>query len=325
MTDAKPHGAQPAAGRAVDVRAYGDADREAWDALVDRSRSSHFMFRRDYLEYHRDRFEDASLIVVERGRPVALLPASRHGDEVRSHGGLTFGGLLYDDDAGGRATVERLEAVLDHLRAEGVKRLLYKAVPHIYDRVPAEEDLFALSRAGATLVRRDLSTTIRPDQPIAYTKGRRHAVAKARAAVAVAESDAYGPFMEIETAALLARHGLRPVHTAAELQLLASRFPDNIRLFTAALAGELVAGVVVYETPWVAHAQYIGSTDEGRAVGATDAIIDHLIGTVYAGKRFFDFGISTYDDGRQLNEGLARNKESFGGRTVVYDHYAVEL
>jgi hypothetical protein len=309
----------------TEVRPYRADDRAAWDDLVARSRHAHFMFCRGYLEYHRDRFQDASLVILERGRPVALLPASRHGDEVRSHGGLTFGGLIYDDDAGGRATVERLEAVLDHLRDDGVRRLVYKPVPHIYHGVPAEEDLFALSRCGATLIRRDLSTTVRPDQPLAYSKGRRHAVARARDVVEVTESAAYGPFMEIETAALLARHGLRPVHTADELELLAGRFPDNIRLFTGAVGGELVGGVVVYETPWVAHAQYIGATDAGRAAGATDAIIDHLLGTVYASKRFFDFGISTYDEGRQLNEGLARNKESFGGRTVVYDHYALDL
>jgi len=306
------------------VRPYAAGDRAGWDDLVARSRHAHFMFCRGYLEYHRDRFEDASLIVTQGDRPVALFPASRHGAEVRSHGGLTFGGLIYDD-AGGRATVERLEAVLEHLRRDGVRRLVYKPVPHIYHGVPAEEDLFALSRCGATLIRRDLSTTIRPDQPVGYSKGRRHAVAKARDLVTVTESDVYGPFMEIESAALIARHGLRPVHTAEELELLAGRFPGNIRLFTGAVDGELAGGVVVYETPWVAHAQYIGASDAGRAAGATDAIIDHLLGSVYATKRFFDFGISTYDEGRQLNEGLARNKESFGGRAVVYDHYAVEL
>lgn len=309
----------------TEVRPYRDGDREAWDDLVGRSRSAHFMFRRGYLEYHRDRFQDASLVVVDGGRPVALLPASRHGDEVRSHGGLTFGGLLQDHRTGARETVATLEAIIEHYRAGGARRLVYKPVPHIYHGVPSEEDLFALSRCGAALVRRDLSTTIRPDERVAYTKGRRHAVARAHAAVTVAESDAYEPFMEIETAALVARHGLRPVHTAPELMLLAGRFPQNIRLFTGSVGGEVVGGVVVYETPWVAHAQYIGATDEGRDAGVTDAIVDHLITTVYADKRFFDFGISTYDEGREFNEGLARNKESFGGRSVVYDHYALEL
>lgn len=309
----------------TEVRPYSDGDRAAWDELVGRSRSAHFMFQRGYLEYHRDRFDDACLMAVDGGRPIALFPASRHGDEVRSHGGLTFGGLLQDQRSGARETVETLSAIIDHYRGEGVERLVYKAVPHIYHGVPSEEDLFALVRCGAVLVRRDLSTVIRPDARIAYSKGRRHAVAKAVAAIDVCESDAFGPFMEIETAALLARHGLRPVHTAEELALLAGRFPRNIRLFTGSLAGELVGGLVVYETPWVAHAQYIGATDDGRAAGVTDAIVDHLVSDVYATKRFFDFGISTYDEGRMLNEGLARNKESFGGRTVVYDHYALDL
>ena len=115
------------------------------------------------------------------------------------------------------------------------------------------------------------------------------------------------------------------MHTAGELALLAARFPGAIRLFVALREGTLLGGVVVYETAVVAHAQYIGATDEGRAAGAVDAVVDHLLSDVYAGHRYFDFGISTEDAGRVLNEGLARNKESFGGRGVAYDHYALSL
>jgi hypothetical protein len=108
------------------------------------------------------------------------------------------------------------------------------------------------------------------------------------------------------------------------MTLLAGRFPDHIKLFAAHRAGQMEAGVIVYESPQVAHAQYIGATPEGRESGAPDLIIGHLINDYYAGKKYFDFGISTEDAGRHLNAGLVENKQGFGGRAVVYDFYELE-
>ena len=39
----------------------------------------------------------------------------------------------------------------------------------------------------------------------------------------------------------------------------------------------------------------------------------------------FDFGISTEQGGRYLNEGLIFQKEGFGARTVVYDTYELNI
>ena len=87
---------------------YAPGGRAAWDAFVDLSRNGTFLFRRDYMEYHRDRFHDFSLIITSGGRLSALFPANRDGDTVISHAGLTFGGLILD----GRATVGRVVAMV---------------------------------------------------------------------------------------------------------------------------------------------------------------------------------------------------------------------
>jgi hypothetical protein len=301
-------------------------DAEAWDELIGRSRASHFLFRRSYMDYHADRYTDASLVVRRGGRVVAVLPASRREDVVTSHGMLTFGGLQTDERPGAEGVLRMLELVLEALQADGVARLIYKPVPHIYHRVPAEEDLYALWRLGATLTRREIAASVRLDQPPSYGKARRHAVRRAQAAgLEVARSDDWDAFMDVERQTL-ERHGAVPVHIADELRLLAGRFPDQISLTVARKAGELVAGVVVYATPHVAHAQYIGSTASGRAVSAVDVVVDALIQRhAAAGRRWFDFGISTADAGRTLNAGLAAYKESFGARGVAYDTYAIDV
>jgi Acetyltransferase (GNAT) domain len=308
------------------VRRYERADQAAWDQLVSRSRTGHFLFKRDYMGYHADRFTDLSLLLFDGDRLVALMPGNRTGDEVVSHGGLTFGGLISDPRMSARRTLEAFEAVLGFLREQGVKRLTYKAVPHIYHTIPAEEDLYALFRLGARLIRRDLSSTIRMDTRLDYSKGRKASVKHGQSqGLEIGRSDDFTTFMAVETETL-ARHGATPTHSVDEMELLAGRFPDNIKLFCARYQGNLVAGVVIYETSQVAHTQYIGSTGQGKELAALDVLIDGLIRDYGdAGKRWFDFGISTEEQGRHLNAGLVRNKESYGARAIAYDQYLLDL
>lgn len=308
------------------VRRFAPGDDLVWDAIVDRSRTRHFIFRRGFMTYHADRFADHSLIVEDGGRPVAVLPASIDGDVVTSHGGLTFGGLIGDEALTTRRTLEVLETVGAFLAGDGVTRLVYKPVPHIYHLMPAEEELYALSSLGAQLVHRDVSSTIRPSAPGPRSKGRRAAIKQAGAAgLEVRASDRFEQFMALERTMLNRRHGVDPVHTPAELAMLAGRFAQNISLTIASRGEELLAGVVVFETPAVAHAQYIGATPEGYELHALDLVLDHLITQRFAAKQFFDFGISTTEQGRVLNEGLIRNKESFGARATLYDAYELVL
>ena len=311
----------------VKVVRYDEGRRRAWDEFAERSKNGVFLFLRDYVEYHADRFPDASFMFLDEGeRLVGLLPATARGGVLSSHAGLTFGGVVSGDEMKAGLMLELFDAMLAHLRAEGFRRLIYKAVPHIYHRVPAEEDLYALFRNGARLFRRDLSSTVEMRERLPFSKGRRWSVKQAlKHGVEVARSSDFETFMAVEERVLGAKYGTRPVHTAAEMRLLAGRFPDNIKLFAAHRGGRMLAGVVVYESRQVAHAQYIAATDEGKAVGAADLIIGTLINDYYADKKFFDFGHSTEDGGRYLNAGLAENKQGFGARAVVYDFYEVEL
>jgi hypothetical protein len=306
------------------VERYEHSALEDWDHLVSSARGRHFMFERAYMDYHADRFDDASLIVLRNGRPLAALPASRHGSEVISHGGLTFGGLLSGPQLTTARAVSALDAVASALRSDGVRRLTYKALPHIYHLAPAEEDLFALHAAGARLVRREVSAAISAGTRPAYAEERRRAIEQGRrSGLVVDEDDRIEEYMALVREVLLAGHGVEPVHTPAEMRLLADRFPRNIRLFTASTEGQIVAGVLIYETPSVAHAQYIAVGPRGRELRANDAVLDHLLSEVYP-QKWFDFGISNERDGA-LNAGLIRNKEGFGARAVVHDRYMLDL
>jgi hypothetical protein len=276
--------------------------------------------------YHADRFPDYSLIVLRDGRPVALLPATARDGTVSSHGGLTFGGLLVDETATTPLTLAAFTAIADRLRADGIGRLVYKCVPHIYHALPAEEDRYALFARGARLVRREVTSTVALPNRVPYQERRRRGVKKAKAGqVAVRQTDAFADFWPILEENLNRTHGVRPVHSLDEICHLHRLFPDNIKLFAAFAGSLLVAGTVVFENPTVAHAQYISASEAGKKLAALDAVFDWLISERYRDKRYFDFGISTEEAGRVLNEGLIDQKEGFGARAVVHDCYELDL
>jgi Acetyltransferase (GNAT) domain len=308
---------------ALSLVPYEPSMCEDWDRVVRSARARHFMFERAFMDYHQDRFVDASWTVLLGGRPIAVLPASRHGDEVVSHGGLTFGGLLSTSQLTTVRAMACVEALTRALRASGARRLIYKPTPHLYHLEPAEEDIYALSSAGARLAAREVTAAVCAADRERYSHGRRSSLDASSDSVELGESACWDEYWALLRGVLAARHKVEPVHTASEIGLLASRFPGQIRLFVASSAGEIVAGTVVFETPVVAHAQYMVAGARGRELCALDALIDHLLRDVFS-HVWFDFGISNERDGR-LNEGLMQNKESYGARAIVHDRYVLEL
>ena len=112
------------------------------------------------MEYHAYRFDEQSVIVSKKGRPVAVFPCNRVDERIVSHGGLTYAGLIYGNDLRAADVLEIFLRIAEHYRIIGCRSLNYKAIPHVFHRYPTEEDLYALFRNGARLVRRDLSTVV---------------------------------------------------------------------------------------------------------------------------------------------------------------------
>jgi Acetyltransferase (GNAT) domain len=311
----------------VIIERYADTDAAAWDALVRTSRNGTFLFERGYLDYHHDRFPDHSLLVRDpEGELVALLPAHTAGDAIGSHRGLSYGGLVVGRRLTAPHFLRAFEAVLLFLRSAGFAALDYKTVPHIYHRQPAEDDRYALFLLGARLTRRDLLSVVSLDHPVPYQYRRARGVKKAQAAgVTVQPEDDFTEYWDLLATTLAERHGATPVHSLAEIQSLRDRFPLHIRLHTARRAGELLAGVVAYESDRAIHAQYIAASPAGRQVGALDLVFDTLLGDGRRERTYFDFGGSHEEAGRAINAGLIDQKEGFGARSVAHDHYRIEL
>lgn len=307
---------------------YDGALRREWDSFVGSSRNGTFLFMRDYMDYHADRFADCSWMAFRENRLMAMIPANLDPDGVlHSHGGLTYGGwILPHAHLDGSGLLEIFAEACCVWRDAGIKALDYKPVPYIYCRKPSQEDEYALFRLGARLAECGLSASVDLKGPVAFSQQqRRHLVKTSKLPLEIKEMHDVGLFMKILGVCLRERHDTSPVHTADEMRLLAGRFPDNIRFYATFLEGVPHAAVCIYDTGPVAHAQYIATTSVGRELNLLTPLFNWLITERYADRNYFDFGISTENHGLYLNAGLLRQKSSYGAGGTVYCRYMLGL
>ncbi|MCO4781904.1 MAG: GNAT family N-acetyltransferase [Candidatus Cloacimonetes bacterium] len=304
---------------------YSCDKKEQWDTFVESSKNGHFFYNRDYMDYHKDRFQDHSFMVYDNDKLRAVLPANVTEETLYTHQGLTFGGFIVDSSMTVVLMLEIFELLLSRLADLKIKKLIYKCIPYIYCINPSEEDRYSLFRNEASLVRRDVTTTINLQNRLKYSSIRKKYIKKAnKAGLTFSRSDNYEEYWKLLNS-VLEKYDTKAVHSIEEIQRLQKLFPENIKLYVAKSDSEILAGTVIYENKKIAHTQYLATSIYGKKVGALDFILDKLINEIYVDKEYFDFGISNEDNGHYLNEGLISQKESFGARAVMHDVYQIEI
>lgn len=312
----------------ITITSYSSDQKRLWDDFVKTSKNGTFLFERDYMDYHSDRFVDFSTIARdENASPIALFPANRVGAQLVSHGGLSYGGMVSNHQMTTARALSIFDAWISYCRINGIREIIYKTIPSIYHRGPSQEDRYALFRFGFELFRRDVLSVCDSQYPLATQERRRRGYNKAmKAALEVDESNDFATFWEILENNLAKKHGVRPVHSLSEIENLKSRFPNNIKLFSVRQSGESIcAGTVLYCTPSAVHIQYIASDEHARSVGALDLLCMTLRRRAFESYRYFDFGISNEDNGVYLNQGLIEFKEGFGARAICHDFYKLSI
>jgi len=211
---------------------------------------------------------------------------------------------------------------------DGLRSLRYKPVPLPYHRVPSADDLYALFRLGATRSRCDLASVLDLGRSPVPSKRRRRSLRKAeREGVRVAAGTEHlEALWSVLTGRLAAKYGAEPIHTLPELERIAVLLAHEIECIVGRLDGPVVAGVVVFRTGNVDHAQYIAANDRGYKVSALDLVLAECLNrSRRAGTRYFSFGNSTLYGGRVFNEGVFEFKSEFGAGTIVHESYDLAL
>jgi len=310
------------------VRTYQSADYASWNEFVAQSKNATFLFHRDFMEYHSDRFEDFSILVLDKKQKIkAILPANKLGNTLYSHQGLTYGGLVLQQKTKLQDVVEMLKMVLQFLQDQHIFSVQLKQLPSIYCDFPSDEMEQLCFLLKAKLIRREALSVIDFSRKIEISRVRKRGIERGqKMELDIKEVSDFEEFWsKMLVPNLQERYHAKPVHSLSEITHLKSKFPENIRQFNVYFENEIIGGVTLFVTKNVLHPQYIsGNKKFNTKYGGLDFLYHYVMTNLATTQRYFNFGSSSENNGLQINTSLHYWKESFGGRTVVQNYYEIE-
>jgi len=301
-----------------------------WDAFCDLSQSATFQHTRKFLNYHGQRFQDVSLLVIVNGEISAIFPAALHpqdGEWVISHPGAAFGSLITNTESRGKVALDAAPLIIEKYKELGMKKLSVREIPNFYNPVPRDEFAYSLYGQGAFVETVKLSSTIDLRNKSSLSSRRKRALSRNTPGLQIVNDIRHlADFWEVLEENLFSRHRSKPVHDIHEIQFLAREFPDLIQLWCAMDSNRILGGVLLFNSSHVWHCQYIGTSDVGRELNALDFVFQEMITSARdKGLRYFDFGTSNLSDWRLLNRGLFEFKSEFGGTGTLYTQISISI
>lgn len=307
---------------AITVFPYTSNDKEKWDAFVKQADNSTFLFERDFMDYHSDRFNDCSLIISEENQVIGVFPANKKENAVYTHQGLTYGGLILIERKNVKKLIEYFHTVFAYFKDQGVTEIIYKPVPGYLCKTINDLEHFVLNMANASVAKVDTAFTIDLRNELKFQERRRRSIKKGeKAGTEIRIDNDFSAYWNgILVPNLRDKFDTKPVHSLNEIQLLYGRFPEKIKQANAYVNNEIVAGVTLFEFNNCVHCQYISSNDFGRDSGAIDVLFNYLINLYRQNGIYFSLGTAN-NEGNDLNIGLCEWKEGWGAKIHAQFHY----
>lgn len=288
-----------------------------------KAKNATFLFQREFMEYHSDRFEDFSLMVFKDEKLVAVLPANRKGNQLFSHQGLSYGSFVISKKIRISDYFNVVSTLLKWINTEGFLELTIKQLPFIYNKNLAEEFEYVLGEIDYSLVANNSYYVLDNLKEYKPNRNRTRAIKKAQKQMELVNSGMDLFWESILTKNLKDKFGVKPVHTYSEIAALQSKFPNEIKFYGAKEGIVLHAGVVLFITENVVHFQYSSGKEDRDETGALDFLFDAII-KKYSNYKYISFGSSATDDTLKIDLGLAYWKESFGAYLMPQRTYTIK-
>ncbi|APY10100.1 GNAT family N-acetyltransferase [Seonamhaeicola sp. S2-3] len=296
-----------------------------WNNFILNAKNSTFLFNRNFMEYHQDRFQDFSLLIFKENKLNAVLPANKVGSTVISHQGLSYGGLVFNSALKFNVVIKIFTQILYYLKTEGIDKFQLKILPSIYSKLPNDELLYLMFLVQAKLIKREALSVLNLKQRIKISNNRLEGYKRGiKYGLEIKEDDSLEAFWNtILVPNLKEKHKASPVHSLEEINQLKIKFPDNIKQYNVYYNEKIVAGTTLFITENTVRTQYISGNSENNKLGSIDFMFVNII-EKFKNKYFLDLGASNTNNGKQINTGLQYWKEGLGARTVAQDFYEIE-
>ena len=315
-----------------------------WDDFVlNGSVNGTFLQSKSFLNYHpRERFPDHSLLIREdSGNLCAVLPACEADDSGRkvlfSHKGSTFGGpVIHPKRYNASDTAEILEAIEQYAQGKHFEKLVLKITPDLFAVEKSDLLQYLLWQRGYQNYC-ELSTYVdfngyKEKIESNFAQGKRTNVnncIKAGLSFKKLETaDEISAFYEILTENLT-KCNAKPVHTREEIDdLYQNRIRDYINFYGVFSDEEMLAGTMLFLFPRTntVHTQYLAAKQEYNKLSPMTFLYYSILREARAlNYGCVSWGISTENQGRELNTQLLWNKEAYGSKHALNRTYFKEF
>jgi hypothetical protein len=319
----------------IDTVLFNLTKESEWDTFVEKEgRNATFLHTRKFFNHNAaNANDDSSLMFYKSGKLIGVLPATLRtlngeGLTFHSHPRSTYGGFVISMETGVQEAVAMVDGVIQFARSKEVKKIMVRNPFRFLYSTPSDETDYAMWLKGFKLKSRELEVTLslnavknEEDLLALYDGKTRNQVRKAlKSNLQIGESENYSDFWELLANNLAQAHEAKPTHSLEDfMRLRALVAPDLIKLFGVSHENRLVAGMVVFLAPKAAiHAQYIASDREMSQLCAVNGLVHYVANwALQKGYGHLNLGLSTEEQGKQLNAGLFKFKEGFGARGVL--------
>jgi hypothetical protein len=304
---------------------YNKEYKNSWDSFVDEAKNATFLFKRDFMEYHKNRFEDFSLIVLKKHKIIALLPANIRANIVYSHEGLTYGGVIFEENNKAIECKFILDAIINYLKQFNIEEFRLKLIPILYNRLMTNDLDYFLFKNNGIVYKKNMNLAVDLRSNFKISKSKLKRFNRKQEPIIIKKDDFFDDFwIQVLEPRLMEKHNVKPIHSLDEIKELAKKFPNNIHQYSIYEENNIVGGITIFESKDCVKSQYGATTLRGQSIYALDILYIYLINKYKKeGKKFFDMG--TVNIGDSFNIGLLNQKQELGCSVYNQDFYKLNL
>lgn len=310
---------------ALTIQQYHPNLKQVWNDFIDHSINGTFLLHRDFMDYHQDRFKDHSLLVFNEGVIICCIPANVEGQSIYSHRGLSYGGLVLND-MGSHNITAIIVLFLEHVKGLAFAKAELQLPPLSYHSI--NRTIIKSLKALGFLSNRVLHNqyvSLENEMRVSAKKSIGYRNGKFEGLEIEKRSDFKDFWNLILIPQLASRHSSRPVHSVEEMELLYSRFPDNIIQYNVLRDKELLAGITFFIKGNVVKSQYAASSLNGMKTDAVGFIYMEAMNEFKEkGFSLMDYGPVNERDG-SVNEGLLRFKKQLGCKQEEWQRWEIKF
>ena len=311
--------------KSISTRLYSQLDFTTWNHFIDSSLNGTFLFNRNFLDYHKNRFQDFSLMVFEGDELISCVPGSSEDDSWFSHKGLTYGGIIIDRSLNVIELGNIVESISEYLQINGFRNASFKLVPSIFRKDEIEKELFSLLTNNFSLIGFDLWQYSNLLFPMDSKKIRGANTALKRNYNIEFTRSNISDLFRIINENLEIKYSRKAVHSHQEMNYLLNLFPENIFIMLILKNKTVEGGAVCFKTNKVIHVQYLATTAQAKLDRAQDLLMLELRDFAQKYDLILSLGSSTENLGKVVNQGLIKFKDAYCESTCIGFHLSKEF